>query len=364
MLALGQNGGAMTAAALVHQLKAFVGGARARSFESLALDVFALQFERLASYRRLCEARGMTPATVRDWRRVPLVPTSAFKTVALHVEAGQETFRSSGTQGERSVHHHPFPDLYRATIDVAFPRFCLPAAGTRVNMLSLIPTRDLVADSSLGFMVDHVLSRWGGPESLTAFGARGLEAAKTRTWLGARQRERAPCLILGTSFALADLLAALSRLDLRFRLPASSVVFDTGGFKGRIADVSPERLLDEIATRLGVPSQRVVREYGMTELTGQCYTGALHGGDRDVFLTPPWMRARVLDPETLDEVADGQIGVLAIFDLSNVGSAAHLLTQDLAAADAAGFRLAGRAAEAELRGCSLTAEDLKEKLAG
>jgi hypothetical protein len=225
-------------------------------------------------------------------------------------------------------------------------------------MLSLVPGRDVAPDSSLGFMIDHVLRRWGGPASVAAFSARGLEPVKARSWLGARQRERTACLILGTSFALADLLAALARLDLRFRLPAGSVVFDTGGFKGRATEVSPERLLEEIASQLGVPPPRVVREYGMTELTGQGYTGALHGGDRDLFLTPPWMRARVLDPETLDEAAPGETGVLAIFDLANAGSAAHLLTQDLAIAEGASFRLTGRATGADLRGCSLAAEEL------
>lgn len=45
--------------------------------------------------------------------------------------------------------------------------------------------------------------------------------------------------------------------------------------------------------------------------------------------------------------------------LVHVVSAVHLLTEDLGVADGAGFRLAGRATGAELRGCSLTVERLE-----
>ena len=67
----------------------------------------------------------------------------------------------------------------------------------------------------------------------------------------------------------------------------------------------------------------------MTELTSQCYTRALFGEDPDLFVAPPWVRVRILDPETLEEAPEGQPGLIAVLDLANVGSALHLLTEDL-----------------------------------
>ncbi|HSF41208.1 MAG TPA: hypothetical protein VLT87_15530, partial [Thermoanaerobaculia bacterium] len=110
---------------------------------------------------------------------------------------------------------------------------------------------------------------------------------------------------------------------------------------------------------LGVPPEFVVREYGMTELTSQCYTRSLLGGDPDLFVAPHWVRVRVLDPETLAEVPAGTPGLLSVFDLANLGSAVHVLTEDLGVAEGDGFRLLGRAAGAELRGCSLVVEELR-----
>jgi hypothetical protein len=380
---------------VIDRIAHFIQDPAAGSFEDLALAVFAFQYEHVEPYRRLCDGRGATPATIADWRQVPPVPTAAFKRLRLAAAPEQEVFRSSGTSGgdeARSVHHHPFPDLYRQTIDAAFPRHCLPGNGStsaRVPMLSLVPSREQLPDSSLAFMIDHVLARYGAPapDTVVAIGRRGVEMVPARSWAGARQRSGRPALILATSLALAQWLDALDRQDLRFRLPPGTALFETGGYKGRTNEVSPAQERRRLEERLGVPATAVVREYGMTELTSQCYTRAIAGGDPDLFFAPHWTRVRILDPATLEEARPGDPGLIAIFDLANVGSAAHLLTEDLGVAEAgggggegaggegggshegaagagedgtgAGFRLIGRAAGAELRGCSLVAEELQ-----
>ncbi|MGE5233682.1 MAG: long-chain fatty acid--CoA ligase [Acidobacteriota bacterium] len=330
------------------------------SFDELALAAFAFQFERIAPYRALCERRGALPGKVASWRDVPLVPAAAYKSLTLAAAPAVEVFRSSGTTaGERSVHHHGFPDLYRAAIDASFPSFAWPFGG-RAPILSLVPPRAVVPDSSLGFMAEHVLQRFGSEESAVAVGRSGLETAPARSWLGARQRAGKPVLLFATALALLELVEFLSRQELRFRLPSGSVVFETGGFKGQRRQTSRDELAALLDERLGVPPSQIVREYGMSELTSQCYTRALAGGDPALFVAPHWVRVRVLDPLTLAEAPEGTTGVLAIFDLANLSSAVHLLTEDLGVAAGEGFRLLGRAAGAELRGCSLTMEELGE----
>ena len=106
----------------VARITRFLSDPGAGPFESLALDAFAFQYRRVAPFRRLCERRGIHPDTIEDWRQIPAVPTSAFKTVELAAAPPVEVFRSSGTTGgERSVHRQPFPELYRAVIDASFP---------------------------------------------------------------------------------------------------------------------------------------------------------------------------------------------------------------------------------------------------
>ena len=329
-------------------------------FEALALTTFAFQFERIEPYRRWCERSGRTPATVRGWREIPAVPASAMKSVELRAAPAVVTFRSSGTTaGERrSVHHHPFPDLYRLVIDRSFPGFCLPR-GDRPPMLSLIPTFEPARESSLSFMVDHVLAAFGGEGSANTVGVRGVDLDSTLPWLRRHESDGAPCLVLSTALALDQCLRGLESRDLRFGLPSGSALFVTGGFKTRHAELTLEDLLARLEDRLAIAPSGVVQEYGMTELTSQAYTRALLGGPTDLFVCPPWMRTRVLDPRTLEEAATGDTGLLALFDLANLGSVLHLLTEDLARMEDDGFRLLGRASGAELRGCSLTAEELE-----
>ncbi len=352
-------------ATLRQRIARFLADAAADDFDRLALAAFAFQLERVEPYRAWCRRRGVTVEGVESWRQVPWVPTAAFRSLELAAEPAVETFRSSGTTGgaeSRSVHHQPYPELYRAAIDASFPRFCLPFAG-RPPVLSLIPARATLPDSSLSFMAEHVLERYGGEGSLTAFGARGVDFPSLRSWCSARQRDRRPALVLSTALALAQALDRLERLDLRFRLPAGTVVFETGGFKGRASEVTRADLLARLGERLGVPAGQVVREYGMTELSSQCYTStllgqALSGRDPDLFVAPHWVRVRVLEPVTLAEAPAGEPGLIAVLDLANLGSAVHVLTEDLGVAEGEGFRLVGRAEGAQLRGCSLAAEEL------
>lgn len=339
---------------MLKRIEAFVQAPDGSRFEDLARQVFAFQFERVLPYRNLCQGRGVEPGNLQRWQDIPMVSTRSFRAVELHGADPVEVFRSSGTTvGERSEHHHPFPDLYRRVIDATFPAACL--AGPDTPMLSLIPGRDLAPDSSLSFMVDHAIHQWGSPASAWAVGKRGVEPATARSWFASRQRQPAPVLILATSLSLDACLAGLERLGLRFRLPIGSTVFETGGSKALDTSVDTEHLHRRLADSLAASSESVVREYGMTELTSQAYT---QPGGTD-FRWPPWVRQRVLDPATLTEVGDGETGVLAVFDLANIGSAAHVLTEDLVKRRGDGFEFLGRAQGAQLRGCSLTAEEFE-----
>jgi hypothetical protein len=116
----------------------------------------------------------------------------------------------------------------------------------------------------------------------------------------------------------------------------------------------------------------MVNEYGMTELLSQFYEPVFRVGgaaradlgsaplENRRHVGPPWVRTRVLDPETLEPCAPGAPGLLCHLDLANAGSVAAVLTADLGVADEGGFRVLGRAPGAEPRGCSLALEELLE----
>jgi hypothetical protein len=158
-----------------------------------------------------------------------------------------------------------------------------------------------------------------------------------------------PVLVGSTAFALADWLDSAPP-----PLAPGSTLFVTGGFKGRRTDLDTDALYALARERLR-PAHLVV-EYGMTELSSQ-----LWGNAGQPLVAPPWLRVVAADPATGEALPPGAVGLLRFYDLANLDSSVTLETEDLGAVDASGRRvqLLGRRAEAPLRGCSLSFEDLE-----
>ena len=135
---------------------------------------------------------------------------------------------------------------------------------------------------------------------------------------------------------------------------------ETGGIKGSDRAISRAELYDRLAEATHVPPERVVSEYGMTELLSQLYEPVLSEGvtAAGAHVPPPWLRVRALDPVTLDELAPGEEGLLAFYDLANAGSVCHVLTEDVGTVVDGRVRLRGRVVGAEPRGCSRAMDEL------
>lgn len=338
-------------------------------FNGLAVMLFTLQFKHNQAYRRICAARGITPAAIEHWTQIPPVPTAAFKELELtSLTTAQRTqvFHSSGTTEQRpSRHFHNAESLavYEASLwPWLVENLRLPIADLR--LLSLTPPPSQVPHSSLVHMFDFVRRKLGAAAGMF-LGRSGADGAWTLDFdakIGAlTEPDGKPRLILGTAFSFVHLLDALVERDLRLQLPEGSQVLETGGYKGRSRTMPKAELHQLITQRLGVSAENIICEYGMSELSSQAYdTASLKSEGQSlksarVFHFPPWARARVISPETGREVAEGETGLLQVFDLANVFSVLAIQTEDLAVRRGAGFELLGRAAKAEPRGCSLMA---------
>jgi hypothetical protein len=172
--------------------------------------------------------------------------------------------------------------------------------------------------------------------------------------------DRRPVCLAATAFALVQLLDAMEADGLRVSLAPGSRIMETGGFKGRSRMVSREELYERTCDRFGVNPDAVLAEYGMTELSSQCYdrmpAGAVLAQRRKV--APPWLRARVVGPDRRT-LAKGEVGAILHVDLANRSSCIAIQTEDLGVQYADGLVLIGRDVDVEPRGCSLEAEDLR-----
>lgn len=335
----------------------------ADQFRRLAAELFTHQYRRIEPYRRLCDNRGVTPDDDPAPAEIPAVPTDAFKRVELF--AGDEpirTFKTSGTTGtDRGTHHFGTLDVYRASLHPPFVRFCNPDRQ-QLRFLVLAPPPADLSDSSLSFMLGDLVDRFGDDESdffiRTDEAGDRLEADRLARALDTACDDDTPTLIFGTAFGFAE---SFERLNGDWSLPDDSRVVETGGFKGRHQQVSRADLYEAFTNRLGVESTRCLSEYSMTELSSQTYTDELVADEPTGRLyAPPWLKIDIVDPVDLTPVDDPEAeGLIRFFDLANVDSVSAVQTSDRGRLHPdGGLELLGRASGADLRGCSLTVEEI------
>ena len=307
-------------------------------FYGLLRRLHAFQFRHNAPYRAFCQSLGMGES-VGSWRGIPCVPQEAFKHADLRCfPAGEtkKTFRTSGTTGEGfGQHHFRSLEIYETAVREGWRHARMPFGP----FLVIAPHPDEAPHSSLSHMLGVLASR---DKFIAPGGAIDLERLR-----GLDE----PVCLLGTALGFLRLFEELGAE--RILLPSGSTAMETGGYKGSGRQISKTGLYAMFADKLGLDPEDIFNEYGMTELSSQFYAR----GPRGLHHGPSWARAVVVDPVTLEEVAEGETGILLIYDTANVGSVVGIRTQDLAIKHGEAFELLGRDPTALPRGCSRAADE-------
>jgi hypothetical protein len=334
------------------------------SFERLARDLFVHQIRYNAPYAAFASACGYDERRLPEtWREIPAVPSLAFKESTMTTfdpAQAAAAFHTSGTTTANSGRHlfeRSSLALYDAALLAGFDRFMLDGDGTpRLRYFLLVPARET---SSLGYMMRRVAEERGDGHGSSYLDPNGdsLDVERFVADMRRAYDEDTPVCVAGTAFAFVALGDALGGRTLQ--AAAGSRIMETGGFKGRSREIARDDLYQSMSASLGVPLERVVAEYGMTELTSQYYDApASRASTQRRKIGPPWLRAVVVGSDG-KEVSHGEVGVLRHIDLANRGSVIAIETEDLALrCERDEFVLLGRDAHATLRGCSLDAEDL------
>ncbi len=352
----------ISAAGPVPDLLAFIArdDAGETEFDALALRLFAHQFQHNPAFQKFCQQRGRTPRTVKRWQDIPAVPINGFKDLTLScVPTGQcaRVFQTSGTtRGDvKGRHWHPDLAVYDLSMTRNF-RQRFMAGRDRMRMGVLFPDEQLMPNSSLAHYLALALHHFGTPDSRYYLDSAGLQLDALCATMEQVQKSGEPFALLGASYSFVHLMDALQARGLRFTLPAGSRLMDTGGFKGQSREMDMEEFYETLSATFGVPHSACINMYGMTELSTQFYDAG-NATLPAVKSGPHWIRSRVLDPLTGQEVPRGERGILAHTDLGNYNSVTTILTEDVGVAVDGGFLLLGRAQGAQAKGCSLAVDE-------
>ena len=325
---------------LKEKITLFIDEESKETFDELILEVHAFQKNNCEILRKYTDLHCKSPNT---WREITPIPTEAFKNTEKLISFPEknitQTFLTSGTTGTVQGKHHFFDtSIYEKSVLATWDKLNLP----QLPLICLTQSPETNKESSLV----HMFNTLGGKYLINSSGKININ--KINSFL---TKINHPIILSGTALAFLYLLENSSQPEIK--LPSGSWILETGGYKGKKTTITKNSFYSKISKNFCIPTDNIINEYSMTELSSQFYSNGLNRTHKSAH----WLKTRVVIPGQNDEVADGEKGLLAIYDLANLGSSVAIMTGDVAIKRGEDFELVGRDKTLTPRGCSLAAEE-------
>ncbi|OMP66042.1 LuxE/PaaK family acyltransferase [Domibacillus epiphyticus] len=330
-----------------------------KEFNELALQLFSYQYQNNLPYRTFCMQKGKTPRMVKTWKEIPSVPINAFKEAALSCidpDTAEAIFMTSGTtKGIRGKHYHPSLHVYDQSMVLNFKQRFMKHTD-KIRMGVLFPTEKAMPNSSLAHYLALAAKEFGTENSHYLINENGIDMNHLLKELHHAEETGEPYALIGASYSFVHMLDELASMGKTFTLPKGSKILDTGGFKNQSKELELDEFYRLLSATLGVSRSDCINMYGVTELSTQFYDDG-NESVPSIKTGPHWIRTRVINPLTGEEVPKGERGVLVHCDLGNFNSVTTILTEDAGIETENGFILLGRVQGTEAKGCSIAVEE-------
>ena len=325
---------------LQKRIESFIDEDSNETFNELILEAHDFQKRNCQTLKNYTDQNCKNP---QIWKEITPIPTEAFKSakiISFPEKRISKTFLTSGTTGDSKGQHH-FLDtsLYEKSILATWKKLNLP----KLPLICLTQSHECNNKSSL----IHMFKTLNGKYLINSSGEINFE--KINSFF---KHNNSPIVFAGTAIAFLELIKNSSNINIE--LPKGSWILETGGYKGMKKSVNKDTFYAEISELFNLPIDKIINEYSMTELSSQFYSFGLDHTHKSAH----WLKAKVVIPGKNTEAQDGEKGILAIYDLANLGSSVAIMTGDIAIKKGNEFELVGRDETLTPRGCSLAAEEL------
>jgi phenylacetate-coenzyme A ligase PaaK-like adenylate-forming protein len=309
------------------------------AFESLALEIFQIQYKNCITYKRYVDFLGINVKNITQLTQIPFLPIEFYKNhIILHKDYNETIiFFSSGTTGvTQSKHYVANQQLYQQSFIKTFEAFY--GAIENYCFLALLPDYLEREGSSLIYMVNNLMKISNHPQN----GFYLNEYKELEESVRVLKENGEKYMVFGVTYALLD-FAEQYKVDL-----SDGIVMVTGGMKGKRKELTTKEVDSLLKNSFSL--KQVHSEYGMTELLSQAYSN----GD-GLFSTPNWMKVLIRDTyDPFSYQPDGKSGGINVIDLANLYSCSFIETKDLGRKNKNGqFEVLGRFDNSDIRGCNL-----------
>ncbi len=313
-------------------------------FNAYCLRMFALHYEVNAIFREFCEAKKVRPGDISQWQDIPMVYNDVFKThlvASFPLEKSVMACLTGGTtsltqrgrifrdeDGKRLV----FSANRMMTGSYLFPDF---EDGKRCRILVLAPSPELAPSMGMAIGIDQTRRAFGTPDSQFLLGKSGIDVNALIKALRESEASGVPVALIGATSAYVYFFQACRRKKMSFRLPPGSRICDGGGYRGRFGVVTRDDYYAMVQEIIGIPNSHCVNVLGEAETATNLFDDSLRrcvkglSPRKRTRPVPPWSRVLAMSIDDLRPLPDGEVGLLAHWDLANVPTVLAVITDNL-----------------------------------
>jgi len=329
-------------------------------FTDLSLRMFAFQYENNQIYREFCDLKKIRPGDVSRWQDVPMVYNDVFKTHLVSSFPLEQAVIGCLTGGTTSLTQRGrifrdedgkklvFGANKKMTGSYLFPDF---EEGKRCRILILAPSPQLAPSMGMAIGMDQTRTHFGTDDSLFLLGKTGIDVKNLMKALREAEASGVPVALIGATAAYVYFFQSCRRKKMKFKLPPGSRICDGGGYRGRFGVVTRDDYLAMVQEILGIPDSHCVNVLGEAETATNLFDDSLRRlitgqpPKKRTRPVPPWSRVLAMNIDDLTPLPDGEIGLLAHWDLANVPTVLAVLTDNLGYTtdNGSGCEMVGRA---------------------
>ncbi len=345
---------------------------REKDFNNLCVACFKVQAKNIPGYAKLCAQKKIDIDAVKDFLEIPPVPVQAFKTSDIFIYSKEEIYKNFKTSGTSKTSQG---SAYFSVSGAEITSLAIVKnAGTYLfpdnfdtKFFLIAPPPEAAPSLTMAFGITEVMKNIGTYGGRHYIGKDGIDWTALFSGLLECVEKNIAATIIAPSFAMVFMLDKMAAENMRIKLPKGSRILDAGGFKGRSREVSRAEMIRSAAEFLGVDPVYCVNALGMSELGTQYYDNNLKNFIEGIKApaakeNPHWAKTFVVDIEDdfkiLAPKTYGKTGALLHFDLTNIDRAVAILSDDAGRYAGSGFEICGRLSADDIKGCSLTVEEM------
>lgn len=336
-----------------------------KEFNDVMKKEFKYQYQNNKIYQQCCKNSFDIddPGDIDHYIEIPPVPTDFFKkyeffTFPEDMKSNSKLFETSGTTGRRNENGNRLPQgrlwrdpitlsLLDKRIEKSIKEFVLPEAED-IKAYYLSPPPEGIPTSPMGYNFSKeadLFSKNGG-----IFLYENGELNKKRLVDNLRKDEKTGerVSLTGASFGFVNFFDFCEERDISFNLNPKSVIVDGGGYKNYSRKPSREEFLELGNTILGIDKENIINVYGCSEVATTDFENKKVKKQNEKVCMPqlPWKRTKIYDIESfpeLEEIDCERKGLIAHYDLIDLGNVSAVLTDDVGHYHGSGFKIQGKA---------------------